>query len=368
MTAVAVVGTGVIGGSLAFALQRGGARIRGWDADPATLARALERGAIHAAAKSQDDVFEGAEIVFVAVPVSKVAEVVEAALKAGVPVVSDVGSVKAPVVRAVEERLGSLAAGFVGGHPMTGPGSRAVGDEEIVDGIEGAGADLFDGATWVLTPTERTDPAAFAKVRTVAASTGAEVVAVDPELHDSLVATVSHLPHLMASSLMHLSAGAGPNQETLLRLAAGSFRAMTRVSGRAAGIWPDICVENRAALVETLDRYVAVLGQARTLIESGERPALLEFFERARAEGHRLPDRATEEGPLVELLIPVPDRPGVLAEVTTLAGHQGVNIADLEISHGASGGVLLMTVPAGGADTIVAGLEELGYRVTRRAV
>ena len=357
---VAVVGTGLIGGSLGLALRRAGLRVRGYDADADRLARAAARGAVDEAAPSLLDAYAGADVAFVAVPVSGVAGAVAAALEAGVGAVSDVGSVKAPVVRAVEAaQPPAAAARFVGGHPMAGSAD---------EGIEGADPDLFDGATWVLTPTATTDPAAFTAVRDLVALTGAQVVAVGPELHDGLVATVSHLPHLAASALMHVAADAQPNHETLLRLAAGGFRALTRLSGRSAGIWPDICVENRAAIVDILDRYMKELERVRDLVAAEERAPLLEFFEVARAEGSNLPARSVDAGPLVELAMPVPDRPGVLAEVTTLAGRHGVNIVDLDISHGPTGGVLVMVVPAAGAERIVAGLDELGYRTTLREV
>ena len=359
MTKVAVVGTGLIGGSLGLALRRAGCDVRGYDADARRLERAAERGAVDHAASSLDDVLAGAAAAFVAIPVSGVAGAVAAALGAGVAAVSDVGSVKAPVVRAVEAACGAAAARFVGGHPMAG-------SEQ--DGIEGADADLFSEATWVLTPTERTDPEAFARVRDLVAAVGAEVVAVAPEVHDGLVATVSHLPHLVATTLMNLAAEDSSNHDTLLRLAAGGFRALTRLSGRDPGIWPDICVENREAIVDVLDRYLDVLGRAREMVRTAERAPLLDFFERARAEGRSLPARSADAGPLVELAIPGPDRPGVLAEVTTLAGHQGVNIADLEITHSAQGGVLVMVVPASGADAIVEGLEALRYKVSRRTL
>jgi prephenate dehydrogenase len=356
---IAVVGTGLIGGSLGLGLRRVGCKVRGFDADPVRLRRALERGAVDTAAGSLTEAMAGADAAFVAVPVSGVADAAGAALRAGVGAVSDVGSVKAAVVRALEAAYPEASARFVGGHPMAG-------SEQ--DGIEGADPDLFVGATWVLTPTERTDPAAFARVRDLVAAVGAEVVAVDPELHDGLVATVSHVPHLVASALMHVAASASPNHDTLLRLAAGGFRAMTRLSGRAAGIWPDICVENREAIVAVLDRYLTELGRARDLVQAAERGPLLDFFEQARAEGRSLPARSTGSGPLVELSILVADRPGVLAEVTTLAGAHGVNIADLEITHLATGGVLVMVVPAAGADPIVESLEERGYSVSRRTL
>jgi prephenate dehydrogenase len=366
MTTVALVGTGLIGGSLGLALRGTGVKVVGYDSDADRLRRAVERGAVDSAASTLGAAFEGADAAFVAVPVSAVAEAVAVALAAGVAAVSDVGSVKAPEVEAVEAAGGAAAARFVGGHPMAGPGRQGVPGEAVTNGIEGADAGLFVGATWVLTPTERTDPTAFAAVRDLVASVGAEVVAVDPRLHDDLVATVSHLPHLAAATVMHVAADASPNHDTLLRLAAGGFRALTRLSGRAPDIWPDICVENRDAIVHVLDRYLDALGRARELVSEGERPALFDFFERARAEGSSLPVRSGVTGPLVELAIPVPDRPGVLAEVTTLAGHNGVNIADLEITHSPQGGTLLMVVPADGADAIVEGLERLHYRVTRK--
>lgn len=360
MGTVAVVGTGLIGGSLGLALRRAGFRVQGYDADPVRLARARERGAVDVAAGSLLEAYAGADAAFVAVTVSGVADAVAMALAAGVGAVSDVGSVKAPVVRAVEAASGAAAARFVGGHPMAG----SAGEE----GIEGADPDLFEGAAWVLTPTATTDPAAFTAVRDLVALTGAAVMAVDPELHDELVATVSHLPHLAASALMHVAADAQPNHETLMRLAAGGFRALTRLSGRSAGIWPDICVENRAAIVELLDRYMKELERVRDLVAAAERAPLLDFFELARAEVSNLPARSASFGPLVELAMPVPDRPGVLAEVTTLAGRRGVNIVDLDISHGPTGGVLAMVVPAAGADAILAGLSDLGYHTTRREI
>ncbi|MHB1139874.1 MAG: prephenate dehydrogenase, partial [Microthrixaceae bacterium] len=181
----AVVGTGLIGGSVACALGARGWHVTGWDEDPARAARALELGVVHEVGIDND-----AELTFVAVPVGAVPAAARAALERG-GVVTDVGSVKAPVVEAVAH------ARFVGGHPMAG--SEAIG-------VDGARADLFDGATWVLTPTSATDPRAQALVHSVVRSFGAEVLTLDPSDHDELVATVSHVPHLTAASLMGLAA------------------------------------------------------------------------------------------------------------------------------------------------------------------
>jgi len=358
---VAVIGTGLIGGSIGLALRDAGVEVAGCDRNPDRLARAVARGAVSDASDDVVTATRGAEIVVVALPVSQVADAVGAALDAGAPVVTDVGSVKAPVVRAVEAARPESATRFVGGHPMAG-------SEQ--EGIDGSDARLFAGATWVLTPTPRTDPDAFTSVRDLVDLLGAEAVAVPPGRHDELVAMVSHVPHLAATTLMQTAANSGGEQAPLLRLAAGGFRDMTRVAAGHPAIWPDICVENADAVVESLDRYVRELRRVRELVVQQDRAGLLMFFEGARAARRSLPASATLAGPLVELRIPVPDRPGVIAEVTTLAGRHGVNIADLEIAHSAEGGagVMVMVVAASGADAIASALTELGYRVAKSPI
>ena len=321
----AVVGTGLIGGSLGLALRARGWHVTGRDLDPARAQRALALGALDAVGHDP-----AAEITFVCVPVSSVAAEARAALADG-GVVTDVGGVKSPVVAAVDHRS------YVGGHPMAG-------SEQ--EGVDGADPDLFDGATWVLTPTVDTDPDAYSLVQSVITSLGADVVALSPERHDELVATVSHVPHLTAATLMALAADGADEHAAVLRLAAGGFRDMTRVAAGHPGIWPDICAENRQAIVETMDRLVASLAAMRDLVASGDRPGLLAALERARAARVHLPARAPEPEHLVEVRVPVRDRLGVLAEVTTVLGELGVNIENVEIAHSAEGprGVLVLVV------------------------
>lgn len=142
---------------------------------------------------------------------------------------------------------------------------------------------------------------------------------------------------------------------------------MTRIAAGHPGIWPDICVANRDAIVGALDAYLAALGAVRELVTAGDGEGLLTLLERARDARRSLPVGARDLGPLVELRVPVPDRPGVLAEVTTLAGELGVNIADLEIAHSLEGGqgVLVMVVPEAGIDAFEARLVAAGYHVSR---
>ena len=340
----AVVGTGLIGGSIGLALRRRGWHVTGQDDSSDIAARALALGALDAVGTDPD-----ADLTFVATPVRAVAEAARAALAGGRGIVTDVGSVKASVVEAVSDPR------FIGGHPMAG-------SEQ--DGIDGADPDLFAGAVWVLTPTPATDDAAYQLVRSVVTELGADVVALDPVHHDALVAVVSHVPHLTAASLMRLADRRATEHRALLRLAAGGFRDMTRIASGHPGIWPDICAENRSAIVEVLDGLLLALTEVRGIVAGADREALLAVLEEARAARSNLPTRLTGVGDLAEVRIPVPDRAGVLAEVTTLAGRIDVNIADLEIAHSSEGdrGVLILVVEASAADRLREALVAAGYR------
>lgn len=339
-----VVGTGLIGGSIGLALRQRGWHVTGDDRDPARAARALELGALDAVGTDPD-----AEITFLATPVRAVVDAARAALADTAGIVSDVGSVKGSIVAAVDDPR------FLGGHPMAG---------SELEGVDGADADLFAGAVWVLTPTAETDAAAYATVRAVIGELGADVVALSPDHHDALVAVVSHVPHLTAAALMDLADARATEHRALLRLAAGGFRDMTRVAAGHPGIWPDICAENRDAIVEVLDGLVEALGSVREVVAGADRAGLLAVLERARAARVNLPSRAVQPAGLCEVRVPVPDRPGVLAEVTTLAGTLDVNIADLEIAHSSEGdrGVLILLVEAAAAERLRSALVDHGYR------
>jgi prephenate dehydrogenase len=361
MQRVAVLGTGLIGGSIGLSLHGRGIEVHGYDGDAQRLARAKELGAITLGFDSVEDAVAGTDLTVVAVPVGAIADLAVRALDAGAPVVTDVGSVKGPVVAAVESARPQLAPQYIGGHPMAG-------SEQ--EGVDGARADLFVGATWVLTPTASTAEGAFTSLRALVRSLGADVVAVTPEHHDVLVAFVSHVPQLAASTLMDVATEHEEEHRTLLRLAAGGFRDMTRIAAGHPAIWPDILGANRDAVLDALDAYLDALRAARDLVAGDDRDGLLQLLDRARAARRSLPVGAAVATDLVELRVPVPDRPGVLAEVTTLAGRLGVNVADVEIAHSLEGGagVVVLVVAADGAAALEAGLHELGYSTSRNVL
>jgi prephenate dehydrogenase len=216
----------------------------------------------------------------------------------------------------------------------------------------------------VLTPTEGTDAAAYAQVRQIVGTLGAEVVTLPPDRHDKLVAVVSHVPHLTAAALMRLADERSEEHRALLRLAAGGFRDMTRIASGHPGIWPDICSDNRMAIVDVLDELTAALQHLRDVVAVDDRKELLAALEQARAARVNLPARFRTAADLSEVRIPVPDRPGVVADVAILAADLDVNIVDLEIAHSTEGpqGVLVLLIESAAADLLRGGLIARGYR------
>jgi prephenate dehydrogenase len=345
-----VVGVGLIGGSVGMALRQAGWHVVGVDRDDDRLAAAVEAGAIDEPGELGE-----CDLAFVATPVNAVAELVSAALDAGAAVVTDVGSVKGPIAAEVDD------ARFVPGHPMAG-------SEQ--DGLAGAFADMFSGAMWVLCPTDRTDDAAFAEVRGVVASLGAQVIVMPPDRHDTLVAVVSHVPHLTAATLMRLADGRAEEHRSLLRLAAGGFRDMTRIAAGHPAIWPAICAQNQAAITDVLDELIRELTGLRDVVADGESDDLLAHLESARHARRNLPTTAPMAEQMSEMRIPVLDRQGEIAAIATLAADLDVNIYDLEIAHSAEGprGVVVVLVESALAERFQGGLMVQGYRPSIRAL
>ena len=343
-----VLGLGLIGGSVAKALTARGWIVSGEDHDAGRVERARQLGIIAAAGLDPT-----AAITFVAVPVLAGPDAVRRALANTQGLVTDAASVKAGVAAAVNDPR------FVPGHPMAG-------SEQ--DGLDGADADLFEGAVWVLTPTATTSDDAFADVAGVVASLGAEVVALAPERHDALVAVVSHVPHLAAATLMNLADSRAEEHAALLRLAAGGFRDMTRIAAGHPAIWLDICAENKTAIVDALDDLLTGLASMRAIVADDRRNDLDGLLTTARRARTNLPPRVGNPTEIVEVRTPIPDRPGAAAEVFTLASQLGVNISDFEVYHSAEGGrgVLITLVDASMSDLFRGGLLARGFRPSVR--
>lgn len=341
----AIIGTGLMGGSAGLALRKAGWHVTGWDSDPQRRELALELGVV-----DELDPAPEADLTFLAVPVRSVAGLAHEALERG-GVVTDIASVKTPVIRSVAHPR------FVGGHPMAG--SEAIG-------VRGADSELFDGAVWVLTPTLTTDPDAQALVHSVVRSFGAEVLTLSAEQHDRLVATVSHVPHLMAAMLMSLAADRSVEHAALLRLAAGGFRDMTRIASGDPRMWIDVCAENRDAILGVLDEFAGRLAQMRSVVADGDSAALVEQLTDAQRARRNLPLGVPPVESLAEIAVPIPDRPGELAAVTALATALSVNVYNIGVVHRAEehGGRLLLVIDANRVEEFRNALEQSGRIVS----
>ena len=312
---LAVVGVGLIGGSIGLAArERLGADVRGWD--PAPLDEAVERGALTAAADSLQDAVQGAEAVFVATPVGALPATVRAVLRAAAPdtVVTDVGSTKRAVVGAASDPR------FIGGHPLAGAETA---------GVRHARADLFEGATWYLTPTTRTQGTLYDRLYRLLASLGARPQALDADAHDALLATVSHLPHVLANVLVAQAARALGDER--LPQTGPSFRDLTRIAGANTPMWRDVYLANADALVAAIDDTIARLEATRGLLAARDGEGIAAWNDAAREERRALLEVGAAGGDVRELRVNVPNRPGVVADVALALGRAGVNILDMAL-------------------------------------
>jgi prephenate dehydrogenase len=345
---LAIVGTGLIGASIGLAAKRAGvAEVVGTDPENAEGAR--ERGAIDSVSDNLE-----ADLVVVAVPVAQLpARVRETLAATRDATVTDVGSTKGPVVAAA----GSDPR-FVGGHPVCGSEAR---------GPAHANGELFDGATWFLTPVAQTDPDRYRVLHGFVSSLGAVPVAIDPRAHDRLVAMTSHLPHVLANVLLNQAGSSRIEGHDPLAAAGGSLRDMTRVAGANPRIWVDIFLDNADALRDALGEHRRRVEQVEEALAAGDAGFLARWI--AEAAGNRrdmLADAYPDPTDLHQLRVHVPDRPGVLAGITQALGAERINIEDFELRHVSTerGGTLrLLITGAQQAERAAALLEAQGYGV-----
>ena len=327
---VAVLGTGLMGTSVAMAAARAGAAVTGWDADPATTARAASLGGFTPAASLAEAV-EGADLVVVCTPISTIAPVVAAALAATTTtIVTEVGSIMGSVAREVAaEAAHADLPRFVPGHPMGG--SERSGPEH-------ASPSVLDGIVWVISATEVSDAGAAQTLETWIEGLGARPVRMPADRHDRLVAFVSHLPQVASTALMSLAAAEEADEPEILLLAAGGFRDLTRLAASDAGLWASILLANREQIAEAIDLYVDRLRGLREDVLGSRGDSVRSTFSQAKEARLRLAAKPQVKAGVAVLQVEVPDRPGALAELTSILAEGSVNIEDLQIVHSPEGG------------------------------
>lgn len=356
---IAIVGVGLIGGSIGLAAREHlGAHVSGWSRSAATLERALELGVLDRAGSSLADAVADAEAVFVAAPVGVLPAVIGEVLAAAPAdcVVTDVGSTKRSVATAIEDPR------FVGGHPLAGAETT---------GVEHARADLFQDATWYLTPTRGATGTLFERLHRLIRDLGARPTTIDAATHDTMLATVSHLPHVFANVLVaqaaHALAEDGEDTEQL-PATGPSFRDATRVAGANSAIWTDIYLSNRDALVAQVDEAIRRLSSVRDALERADGDAVTDWNDDAAADRRRLLEAQLAAGPLHELRVSVPNEPGVVATLALELGKGGVNITDMALypAPDHSEGVVAFWIAGDApAERALALVEQQGFPVAR---
>ena len=345
---VAIAGLGLIGGSVGIAARRRlGAHVVGWNRSPAACRVALQRGAIDEAVERVDDVGD-VDIAIAAVSVDAL-EDISRRLCAAAPgaVVTDVGSTKQTLVAALTE------GGFIGGHPLAGA---------EVTGIEHARDDLFEGATWYLTPRPSTSGVLYERLSKFVTDLGAVPTAIPAADHDRLMAAVSHLPHVVANLLVEQASDALGGET--LPATGPSFRDATRVAGSNPQLWEQIYRGNAAALGVEIDDLVGRLQRVRRLLGEPD-DGLVRWQERAGVQRQALLEVGLGTGERRMLQVVVPNEPGVVARIALALGQAGINIADLSLSPAADNSVGTITLWVGEHDARRASalVVGLGYDV-----
>lgn len=273
---VAIIGLGLIGGSLARALRRASlcGSITGYGRRETALQQAVEHGVIDHYSLDVPEAVDGADVVVLATPLSTTENLMRAMNEGLKPdcIVTDVGSAKGVVVAAARNALADRLPFFVPAHPIAGTEQS---------GVEASFAELFEGHVVIITPLAETDRDAREKIAVMWRGTGARVVELDVEHHDEVLAATSHLPHVLVYTLIDCLARMQDKQE-IFDYAAGGFADFTRVASSSPEMWRDICLANSTSLLAVLDRFEQHLDRARQAIASGEGEKLAEIFSRAR--------------------------------------------------------------------------------------
>jgi prephenate dehydrogenase len=313
---LALLGLGLIGGSVGLAArERLGAWVVGFDPDPQVRERALALGVVDEVVDDPSR-FGAADVALVAAPVHALAErIAEACAHVAGAVVTDVGSTKRALVESAPPDR------YIGGHPLAGA---------EVAGVEHARADLFAGATWYLTPRADSEGILLERLHRFVTGLGAVPTVIGHDEHDRLMAAFSHVPHVVANAMV--AAATRALGDEAIPVVGPSFRDATRVAGANPPLWADIYGANRDAVLDGLDATIALLHEARALVAAADPAALEAWQAEAGAQRRALLDIGMAGGPLREIRLVVPNRPGVIADLALTLSRAGINIMDMSLS------------------------------------
>ncbi|MGD8189219.1 prephenate dehydrogenase [Brevibacillus ginsengisoli] len=325
-TTIAVLGVGLIGGSIAKALRANSDyRMIGYDVRDDYVDKALTNGVISAGTTNLKHAVQDADVIIVATPVEQINELLkrlsDITLKQGA-IVTDVGSTKLQIMECAS-KLTDKGVCFIGGHPMAGSHKS---------GVDAVNERLFENAYYVLTPGPNSTDVQVEKLKEILSYTNAKIVIMDADEHDRVVGAVSHFPHILAAVLVNQVAGYNKESDWHQRLAAGGFRDITRIASSNPRMWRDVLMSNRDFLLQIAEDWQQGLNEIMALVADGNRDQIEEFFASARDFRERLPERRKGALPsLNDLYIDIPDHPGEIGRITTLLGAKDISINNISI-------------------------------------
>ena len=360
---ITVIGVGLIGGSMGLALcdKLPDVQVTGVDLDAENLRLALELGAVSEITYSLQDGVKDSDLVILATPVAQSVSLLDKMVPYLSPgtIVTDVGSTKVEIISRAEAVLPANIY-FVGGHPMAG---------SEISGVQGADRHLFENAYYLLTTTKGTNVSALQKVKYMISLLGARVVELEPQAHDQAVAVISHLPHLIASTLVNTVASL-PNWESILPLAAGGFKDTTRIAMSNAIMWRDIFLSNRAKVLEVLSDFNKQLAIFTDAVKNSDGAKIMSLMEDSGRVRAAVPAKSKGYFPsLHEIVVTIPDRPGMIADVAGYLGKSAINISDIEIlrvREGQEGTIRLAFIDEKRQEAALQALQEQGFVVRKR--
>lgn len=325
------IGFGLIGGSIAKALKKAYPACKlyalnhhGSILSP-SLQKALDDGILDGIESGLEEKLAKCRIIFLCAPVlTNIAY-----LKSLKPLLSentiltDVGSVKGNIYEAIEEL--DMAASFIGGHPMTGSEKT---------GYENADSLLMENAYYILTPTEASSARDLAFLKTLVEAMGSIPIVLDCREHDNIVAAISHVPHIIASSLVNMVRTSDDEENHMFSLAAGGFKDITRIASSSPVMWQNICLTNSDSITAFLDCYIKELSSMKALISKGDETGLLHTFQEAKDYRDSIPKRRVNApGRVYELYLDIIDEAGAIASIATLLASNGISIKNIGILH-----------------------------------
>lgn len=325
MKQAAILGVGLIGGSLALSLKSKKIEIIGFDIDEHNLQSAIALGVIDKGTTHLAEAVQHADYIFLCSPVAKLFELISflryTPLKEGA-IISDTGSTKGSLVEWTRD-FQKKNVHFIGGHPMAGSHKS---------GVEAAHDRLFENAYYVLTPDPSIPQEAVEDLKKLLETTKAHIVVLDPEEHDKIVGAISHFPHIIAAALVNQVERYSEHSPWYNRLAAGGFRDITRIASSNPQMWRDILIHNRKVMLTMVDDWKKVLDEIMNYVKESDGEAIESFFKDARDFRDQLPERKKGAiAPLYDLFVDVPDHPGVIGKITTLLGTREISITNIRI-------------------------------------